>query len=320
MSELVLEGSKEGSLEHGLGDHLEGDLEGDLLEGDRSWQASLSLRLARGGNGTRLSRVRHNGPLYVQKPFYPEGREHAHVYLLHPPGGIVSGDQLNITVEVVGEAGALVTTPGAARIYRARDEQPLQQQNIRLRVSEQSILEWFPLETIVFNGACVELDTHINIDQGSRFAGWEINCFGLPARGELFERGSFRQHYRVDKDGVPIYIDRLQLSEDNIDSVLNGVAGMQHYAVSGFFLIGPVDDKAMTLTLTSAQCLDQLREQIAAAQQNQYAAISRVGDLFVGRYLGPSAEQARKLFTRWWQVLRPQVMQREACEPRIWST
>ena len=38
------------------------------------------------------------------------------------------------------------------------------------------------------------------------------------------------------------------------------------------------------------------------------------------RYLGDSAEQARLLFTRCWQLLRPLSIAREACLPRIWST
>jgi len=114
---------------------------------DRSWHARLELTLERNAMGTRLSRCRHNGPLYVQKPFYPEGREHAHLYLLHPPGGIVSGDFLDIDVTIKENAAALITTPGAARIYRARDEQPLQRQRISLRAANHATLEWFPLET-----------------------------------------------------------------------------------------------------------------------------------------------------------------------------
>jgi len=50
------------------------------------------------------------------------------------------------------------------------------------------------------------------------------------------------------------------------------------------------------------------------------AAVSLVGEFYIGRYLGDSAEQARNLFTAWWQVLRPQLLDRVACAPRIWST
>ena len=57
------------------------------------WQAGLGLGLSRRADRTVLAdRCRH-GPLAVQRAFYPEGTP-CHVYLLHPPGGVVGGDVL----------------------------------------------------------------------------------------------------------------------------------------------------------------------------------------------------------------------------------
>ena len=291
---------------------------------DRSWLATLSLCLEKSPRGTRLSRCRHEGPLYVQKPFYPEGCEHAHLYLLHPPGGLVSGDNLQIDIEIKEGAGALVTTPGAARIYRARNEQPLQRQQVRLDVGKNAKVEWFPLETIVYNRACVELDTRINLAAGSHFIGWEINCFGLPASGELFTGGTFQQRYQILQDGKPVFIDRFAITDSNRMALLQGRSGMAGDTVTGFFIVGP--------HVSSSSCedleilMDELRDKANLFQSEQQdnlkfrAAISKVGEFFVGRYLGSSAEQSRKLFTAWWQVLRPVVLGRKACAPRIWST
>lgn len=276
-----------------------------------SWSAKLALQLDRSGEATRLSRCRHNGPLYVQKPFYPEGRELAHVYLLHPPGGIVSGDSLEIAADVNAEAAALLTTPGAARIYRARESLPLQRQQVTFKVGPKASLEWFPLETIVFNGACVELSTTIDLDETSRFIGWELTCFGLPASNELFQHGRFRQHYLIRQQGRPVFVDRMVVDEDNREVLLHAKAGMQGQCVSGFFIVGPIaDDEAMLVQLRAE--LDQ--------QQQQVAAISKVGEFYIGRYLGASAEQGRNLFGRWWQLLRPALLGRKACPPRIWAT
>ena len=289
---------------------------------DRSWLAKLDLRMEKKSRGTRLTRSRHRGPLYVQKPFYPEGPDLAHVYLLHPPGGLVSGDHLQISIDAKCDAAVLVTTPGAARIYRARDEQPLQRQSVTLDVGPNASVEWFPLETIVYNGANVELYTVINLTEESCFIGWEITCFGLPASGEPFVSGTFQQHYRILRKGRPLFIDRFSLTDTSRERMLSGSAGMNNHAVNGFFLAGPfAQTKGNGDTAERMEALmASLREASDELSLSKYGAISKVGDLFIGRYLGSSAEQSRKLFTAWWKILRPLVLGREACAPRIWST
>lgn len=284
-----------------------------------SWFAQIELQLAFGKHGTSLSRSRHCGPLYVQKPFYPEGPELAHIYLLHPPGGIVSGDHLSIEIDATANSKALVTTPGAARIYRARDTSPLQRQQVTLRLGTAASLEWFPLETIAYSGSCVELETTIELNHGSRFIGWEITCFGLPASGEPYQHGSFQQRYKVSKNGLPLFIDSLSLSDKNSAQFFAGVAGMRGLSVSGFALFGPFDDSNVDKHESIQAQLTRLREASIAQGFENVAAISRVGNFFVGRYLGGSTEHARKVFTAWWQILRPSLLGRTACAPRIWS-
>ena len=288
---------------------LEGNFE---LPDHGRWQASLSLEVKSTQNGAKLSKCRHDGPLYVQKPFYPEGDDLAHIYLLHPPGGIVSGDHLYIDIKVDDSAKALVTTPGAARLYRAREDRALQQQSMLFNVGENASLEWFPLETIIYNDANVSLDTQINLDTNATVFAWEVSCFGLPASGELFEQGSFEQSYRVFRDGTPVFIDRLEVDDGNREQFLKGIAGMQQHAVSGFFIVSAVrKDESL---------LAQLREVIEGNELEQVLALTHVGECIIARYLGASAEQARKGFELIWQFLRPIILERPSSAPRIWLT
>lgn len=275
-----------------------------------TWPASIELELRRRGAASRLGRCRHCGPLYVQRPFYPEGEEVAHLYLLHPPGGVVSGDALTIRVNCAEGAHALVTTPGATRVYRARDALPQQRQQVQLCLAEAAGLEWFPLETIVYDGACVDLDTDIQLAADCRFIGWEITCFGLPASGSPFTRGSFRQRYRIHREGVPLFVDRLDVNGTSRHALLQGSAALRGSVVTGFFLAGPMIDGTG----------DALMSSLRAAGDSGSTAVSLVGDFVVGRYLGDSAEGARREFTRFWQWLRPELMHRETCVPRIWYT
>ncbi len=274
------------------------------------WRAELSLAFARRRGGTRLVHCSHRGPLYIQRPFYPEGPDCAHAYLLHPPGGIVSGDRLAIDVSVAEGASALVTTPGAARVYRARETLSLQGQTTHLSVAQGASLEWFPLETIVYDGADVRLDTQIELAPDAALTAWEICCLGLPASGAPFRHGRLRQRYRLRRDGRVCFVDGLCLDADNL-ARMDGRAGLGGHTVAGFFLAGPVANE---------DALPALRAVDGQRTPTGVGGITRLGDFYVGRYLGTSAAHARALFTRWWELLRPLLLGRAACAPRIWLT
>lgn len=276
------------------------------------WQGTIALTIAKTARGTRLMSSSHKGPLYVQKAFYPEGNSPAHIYLLHPPGGMVSGDELSIDLRLKRDSQALFTTPGAGRIYRARHDRSLQQQNVCLRLEDDSSAEWFPLETIVFPNARGKLTTRVELGQNSRFIGWEISCLGLPASSKPFIHGEIKQRFEIVKAG------RLQLLENfNINAedrqLVTGKAGLQSKCVNGVLIAGPFD-----LSAEHGELMAALRS-IDIPPSCLFAS-SLVGEFVVIRYLGDSAEQARQMYIECWRHLRPALLNREICQPRIWAT
>ena len=273
------------------------------------------MELSATDRGTALNRCRHKGPLYVQKPFYPEGRELAHIYLLHPPGGLVSGDDLTIDILAKPHSQSLITTPGAARAYRARDDSPVQRQTIQLSLEKGATMEWLPMETIIYDGAAAELTTHVELAEDSTFMGWEVTCLGLPASQQLMKKGYFTQRYQLSRQGIPIFIDHLHFTADN-QALFKGTAGMQGKTASGFFIMGPFlcdHDEQQIL-------LQQLRDIVARHSLDQHIAITMMNGFCIARYLGESANQARDGFSMIWQQLRPVLLERKACAPRIWLT
>lgn len=276
-----------------------------------NWQASLSLRLEKRSRGTRLVENVHSGPLRVQRPFYPEGKDVAHVYLLHPPGGLVSGDELNINVEIGQRAACLLTTPGAGRVYRARADKTLQIQRVTLKLDDDASFEWLPLETILFDGAHAELNTEVHLGPGARFVGWEVTSLGLPVNGIEFSTGNLKQSFRVYQSGIPKVIERFVV-DPGIRNPYPLLAGTQNKPISGFFVAGPFE-----------QLSDELYAAVRTIPQegrSYVAGISKVGEFLVGRYLGECSEQGRNIFEYWWQLLRPELLNRTACAPRIWLT
>ena len=110
-----------------------------------SWHAELELGYARFGDTTRPVMRRHLGPLRVQKHLYAEGPEVCQHIIVHPPGGIAGGDRLDISAHVGAGAWAQLTSPGAAKWYRASGPA---YQTLDLTVEAGATLEWLPQETI----------------------------------------------------------------------------------------------------------------------------------------------------------------------------
>lgn len=276
------------------------------------WHASLSLSFESTQRGTILRHSRHVGPLYVQKPFYPEGRDLAHIYILHPPGGLVSGDDLTIDLQLKPTSHVLVTTPGAGRIYKARADRTLQKQTVHLHVGRNSSLEWMPMETILYPNANTHLTTHIELEENAHFIGWEVTCLGLPASGQAFDNGRFQQSIQILQQGRLLLRERLVV-DDNSQAMLDGRSGLQGQPVNGVMLAGPFLD-------TEAGCLSQIQNLCNEVSGTAIAAVTQVGSMLIIRYLGNSSEQARALFAQCWASIRPDLLGRQSCPPRIWST
>lgn len=269
------------------------------------WQAKLDLQFQRLQQRTVL-RHSHSGPLRVQRPFYPEGQV-CHVYLVHPPAGVVGGDDLRIRVHTAEQSGALITTPGATQFYRSAGEQATVHQHITL--DTDSHLDWLPQENIYFDGAVVEASNVVRLQENASFIGWDMHCFGRPAANERFLSGRVCINQRIERNGVPVLRERLVVqAPQRIDAV----SGLRGNAVCATLYATPV----------SKQQLVDARQSLQAGGQlvTENIALTLIDDLLIARYLGPSTQQARQLFQHLWQILRPEVHHLPACAPRIWAT
>ena len=169
------------------------------------WQAELELGYTRIGDATRPVLRRHSGPLRVQKHLYPEGSEVCQHIIVHPPGGIAGGDRLDISVTLGAGAWAQLTSPGAAKWYRAASPAF---QDLQLRVEAGATMEWLPQETIVYSAAQAELNTRIELHGDARLFYWDIVALGRPAAGERFDAGHFQARLDIRRDDRLIWHER----------------------------------------------------------------------------------------------------------------
>ncbi|HEX9787859.1 MAG TPA: urease accessory protein UreD [Candidatus Binatia bacterium] len=264
----------------------------------------MAIDYERRGQRTVLAARRHDGPLAVQKALYPEGDEVCHTIIVHPPGGIAGGDEIDIAIRVRAQGQALLTTPGAGKWYRSAG--PRARQRLAFDVEPGAVLEWLPQETIIFNGALAEMDTEVRLCGDGCFIGWEIFCLGRTGSGEKFTQGVCRARTSIQRDGKPLWLERADLS---------GAAAMMSPAI----MAG--EPVAGTMVIAGPELVESLLGPCRAAKPRSGAgAVTLLPGLLVGRYLGASSEAAKHYFMQLWQIARPAVSGREAVEPRIWRT
>ncbi len=268
--------------------------------GRSGWRGHLELTFDAEQGRTILSRRSRSGPLSVQRPFYPE-QSGTQVYILHPPGGVVGGDVLEIETEVNAPAEVLVTTPGAAKLYRSEGDSA----EIRNDLRVAGRLEWLPQENIFFNGARVRQRTRITLAPGAGFLGWEIHCFGRIAAGETFERGHLDLGTTIVREDYPVFVERLRVN----DGGSLASAGLRGFPVCATFYATPV----------SAELRDSMRD-LQCHGAEECCGITLVEDLLIVRYLGANVAAARARLEQVWQRVRPAIIGREAVPPRIWAT
>lgn len=273
---------------------------------DHCWQAHLRLGFVHGPHGTRLGERIHAGPLRVQKPLYPEGPQVCHAVIVHPPGGVVGGDALDLGITAGAGAHALLTTPGAGKWYRANGRRS--RQDVRIEVGANAALEWLPQETLFYRDAQVELTHAVKLAENARYLGSEILCFGRTASGEVFEEGSVRQTSTIHRDGELVWHEEGQI--DGAGPFMQSPFGLGGNTVCATLI-------ACGLTLDASQ-LAQLREETDCAAG--HSGVTQLPNIVVVRHLGRSSEAARAVLMAAWRRLRPALLGRDAAVPRLWNT
>jgi urease accessory protein len=274
------------------------------------WHAHLNLDYERADQRTIL-RFSHDGPLRVLKSLYPEGEGVCHSVLVHPPGGLVAGDVLDIRVRVQAQAHALISTPGATRFYAAKSATRATQR-IHLQVETGARLEWLPLETLAYPGCRADNALHFELAPAAELLGWDVLALGLPATNTIFDHGDVHQclhwpgHWREE--------GRLDASNQRLMNSPLGLAGRR--------CLG-------TLWLASGTAMSHSQREALLHSLRTFAAQHPLGthtgitcptpQMLVVRVLADMVEPVHDLLRHLWAILRREHWDMSATPPRIWS-
>ena len=257
---------------------------------------------------TRLGDLYQSDPCRVMFPRPAAGAPFEGV-LVTTSGGIVGGDRIAIKIDAGDKSIATFTTQAAEKIYRSTG--PNSRMSIELMVGVDSLLEWMPQETILFDGARLRRTTNIHVAPGARLLCGEIIVFGRRARGEKFTQGFLHDSWRITEGGQVIWADALHLAGD-IGAIMNRASSFDGAACLGT-LVYRADD--------AGAHLDNVREILQDSPEGRcLAAATCLGSLLIMRFLGTDAAATRRAVTNFWSAFRVAVLDLPARLPRVWET
>lgn len=273
------------------------------------WLAQLELDYAV-SHGRSVVHHRHNGPLRVLRSLYPEGDAVCHNVLVHPPGGLVSGDTLDIKVQVGSHAHALVTTPGATRFYKSSGEPATQRTHLKLEAGAR--LEWLPLEALAYNACDAHNLLHMDVTEGAELMAWDITAFGLPHTSEPFVQGRFTQHMQWPG----LWLEHGTVRADDAH-LMDGPLGLAGQRCMGSMILAC----GTALTRTQREhLLDATRAVLDAHPQGQWCGITAPNPhMLVLRGLAPVVEPLMQLWQQVRVCWRQEHWKLPGTAPRIWS-
>jgi len=168
-----------------------------------------AVSLAFSGGRTRLQTLHQSGSA---KAFLPKVHSATpEVVFLNTAGGLTGGDRMAFSAVLAPGARATLTTQTAERAYASSGGAA--RLTVDLAAGAGAELHWLPQETILFDGAALDRTTTVRLEGAARLLMIETVVMGRAAMGETLARLDFADTRRVTRDGVPLMIEPLRVTD-----------------------------------------------------------------------------------------------------------
>lgn len=270
------------------------------------WQGKLSVQYRLSGGRTYPVVEEMVAPLKLQRPFYNLGSGNCQSVLLHTAGGLVGGDRLFLSLHLRPQTSVFWTTPSATKVYRSGGQ--MAQTQVKIEIGAGASLTWFPLETILFNGALYQQELEVELSPGAMWCGWEWTRLGRTALGEGFDLGQWRSRTQVNQQGIPLWVDAQSSSISQ--GALESDYGLGGYPVVGSFCwLGAAIGRSL---------LEEVRAVFPRSEKKFSVGVTRLPQGLLCRYRGDSTEAGKLLFIEVWRILARAKGQGNWSRPRAW--
>ncbi|MGL5007444.1 MAG: urease accessory protein UreD [Plesiomonas sp.] len=272
----------------------------------------LKLTFTKSGDRSVLSHLYRAVPLLVQRALYWDNEmpELPICSMIAVGGGVLQGDRYYIDVNVEEDACAHVTSQGANRIHQMDANYASQYQSIT--VAPNGYLEFIPDVTILYKKSRYISQTDIVISPGASMLYAETIMLGrLHYQQERMEFDLLSLLTRVKTpDGKTLFTEKI-LVEPAAD------APEKLGEMTGFNVFSNV------ICLTPKEHADEIQREynaFFAEDKSVYASISKLPNSagLMLRVVGTESYLVREQVTRFWQVCRKVIKQRDLPRKFIW--
>jgi urease accessory protein len=270
------------------------------------------MRSSGGLRDRAMQIIRQDPPWRVVRSFRV-GADSCLVHLHNLSGGVLSGDRLQLLVDVGEGANVQLTSTGATRIYRTRTGKPGAQSLTRMNVRKNALLEYIPDQIIPYEDSRFHQEIAIDLDpHDAGLFCWETITPGRTAAGERFAYEKLELRTHLSCDGKLFSLDQFAIEPAQGSPQQTGMLGEFDCCSTFYICRTGVDDRRW---VELEGILDQEAERLSVTAM-RWGATRLMEHGIMVRGVGLHASQMLASLICFWRIAKMYLYGQHAVIPR----